>query len=208
MDQRDKHYGDKFLNSSEYIAMLRALFPQATFVSWNYSICAPMNLRTSSLVSEIDALIDSGTTDNFISPAIITLFKIPTQPLEKPQNLRNVDGTPNKIGELTQVIYLTLWYQGSHIQMFYVADLEDDYMLLRMPFLFAKNPKINWTSGIFSGKIEAWTSNVHYWPFPPLAIRATQMKEMLQSQFINFNPTIQQTTKSTAVKDLLLKPVM
>jgi hypothetical protein len=108
-----------------------------------------------SLVSEINALIDSGATDNFISSAVVTLFKIPTQPLEQPQNLRNVNGTPNKIGKLTQVIYLTLQYKGSHMQMFYVANLGDDYMLLGMPFLFAKNPKINWTSGTFKGKVEA-----------------------------------------------------
>jgi len=172
------------------MAMLRALFPQAAFVSWNHSIRAPINLRSASLTSEIDALIDSGTTDNFISPAIVTLFKIPTQPLEQPQNLRNVDGMPNKIGELTQVIYLTLQYRDSHTQMFYIADLGDDHMLLGMPFLSAKNPKINWTSGTFRGKIEAWTPNVHHRPFLPLAIRATQMKEMLQSQFIQFDPTI------------------
>jgi hypothetical protein len=108
VDRRNECHGDKFLDGSKYTAMLRALFPQATFVSQNHSICAPVNLRSSSLISEIDALIDSGTTDNFISPAVIMLFKIPTQPLEQPQNLRNVDGTPNKIGELTQVIYLTL----------------------------------------------------------------------------------------------------
>jgi hypothetical protein len=91
------------------------------------------------------------------------------------------DGTPNKIGKLTQVIYLTLQYKGLHMQMFYVADLGSDHMLLGMPFLSAKNPKINWTSGTFKGRVEAWTSNVYHRPFPPLAIRATQMKEILQS---------------------------
>jgi hypothetical protein len=85
------------------------------------------------------------------------------------------------------------------MQMFYVADLGDDHMLLGMPFLSAKNPKINWTSGTFRGKIEVWTLNVHHRPFLPLAIRAMQMKEMLQSQFINSGPTIWQTTKSTAL---------
>jgi hypothetical protein len=162
VDQKDECDGDKFLEGSKYMAMLRALFPQAAFVSRNHSICAPVNLKSSSLTSEIDALIDSGATDNFISPAIITLFKIPTQPLEQPQNLRNVNGTPNKIGELTQVIYLTLQYKGSHTQMFYIADLGSDHMLLGMPFLSAKNPKINWTSGTFRGRIEAWTPNVQW----------------------------------------------
>jgi hypothetical protein len=101
VDWRNECHGDKFLDSSKYMAMLRALFPQAAFVSRNHSIHAPINLRSPSLISEIDALIDSGTTDNFISPAVIMLFKIPTQLLEQPQNLRNIDGTPNKIGELT-----------------------------------------------------------------------------------------------------------
>jgi hypothetical protein len=64
------------------MAMLRALFPQAAFISQNHSICAPVNLRSSSLISEIDALIDSGATDNFVLPAVIMLFKINTQPLE------------------------------------------------------------------------------------------------------------------------------
>jgi hypothetical protein len=81
--------------------MLRALFPQAAFVSQNHLIHALINLRSSSLVSEIDALINSGVTDNFILPAVITLFKITTQPLEQPQKLRNVNGTLNKIGKLT-----------------------------------------------------------------------------------------------------------
>jgi hypothetical protein len=108
VDRRNECDGDKFLEGSKYTAMLRALFPQATFVSWNHSIRAPINPRSASLISEINALIDSGTTDNFISPAVVTLFKIPMQPLEQPQNLRNVDGMPNKIGKLTQVIYLTL----------------------------------------------------------------------------------------------------
>jgi hypothetical protein len=46
--------------------------------------------------------------------------------------------------------------------MFYIADLGDNYMLLGMPFLLAKNPKIDWTNGIFRGKIEVWTLDIHH----------------------------------------------
>jgi hypothetical protein len=95
VDRGDECNWDKFLEGLKYMAMLRALFPQATFISRNCSIRPPVNLRSASLISEIDALIDSGATDNFILPAVVTLFKIPTQPLEQPQNLRNIDGVRN-----------------------------------------------------------------------------------------------------------------
>jgi hypothetical protein len=65
--------------------MLRALFPQAVFIPHEQSIHATVNLRSASLISEVDALVDSGATDNFISPAVIQHFGIPTRQLHKPR---------------------------------------------------------------------------------------------------------------------------
>jgi hypothetical protein len=126
--------------------MLRAMFPQAAFLPRDRSIHATVNLRSLRIVSEVDALIDSGATDNFISPAVIEHFSIPTRPLAKPVDIRNVDGTVNKKGKILNVADLVLRFRRkSHTQTFYIADLGDDHMILGMPFLAATNPDINWS---------------------------------------------------------------
>jgi hypothetical protein len=125
-------------------AMLRAIFPQAAFIPKEPAVHAPVNLRSLELISEVAALIDSGATDNFISPQVIKRFEIPTQKLDTPKPLRNVDGTPNKIGAIKQTADLILRYKGkTYTQTFNVADLGGDHILLGMPFLSATNPDIN-----------------------------------------------------------------
>src|SRR3981189_333248 len=98
--------------------MLRALFPQAIFIPKERSIHAPVNLRSLSLISEVDALVDSGATDNFISPAVIQHFSIPTQTMNKPRTICNVDETANKIGAITEVANLIFRFKGTHNQTF------------------------------------------------------------------------------------------
>jgi len=58
--------------------MLRAVFPKAIILPKNSFLQTYINLRAVQLISEIDALVDSGATDNFISPDIIQQFDIPT----------------------------------------------------------------------------------------------------------------------------------
>src|SRR6267154_2592900 len=160
--------------------MLRALFPQAVFIPKERSIHAPINLRSSSIISEVDALIDSGATDNFISPAVIQHFGIPTRTMNTPRTIRNVDGTANKIGAVTKVADLILRFKGTHHQTFYIVDLGDDHMLLGMPFLAATNPVINWTKGTFKGKVKASTPDAHYKPFARTTVGLATMKESLE----------------------------
>ena len=47
--------------------------------------------------------------------------------------------------------------------MFYVINLGLDHMLLGMPFLAAMNPNINWTKGMFRGKVIASFVDAHKW---------------------------------------------
>ena len=63
--------------------MLRAMFPKAILIPKDSSIHTSVNLRSTQLISEVDALIDSGATDNFISSDIIQQFNIPTCVLNK-----------------------------------------------------------------------------------------------------------------------------
>src|ERR1700691_2071863 len=89
-DEQSRH---TFLTGPQLTAMLRAMFPQAAFLPKERSIHATVNLRSLQIVSEVDTLIDSGATENFISPAVVEHFSIPTRPLGKPIDIRNVDGT-------------------------------------------------------------------------------------------------------------------
>jgi hypothetical protein len=167
--------------------MLRALFPQAAFIPKDRSVTIPFNLRSGSLISEVEALIDSGATDNFISPHVIKLWKIPTRKLHRSKAIRNVDGTPNKIGAVTEVVSLSLRFKRkSHVQSFYVVDLGTDNILLGMPFLSATNPDIDWRNKTISGEIEATTMDAiaSHKPLAKLAIPGTAMRTNLEEATI------------------------
>ena len=87
--------------------MLRAIFPDAILIPKDSSIHTSVNLWSAQLISEVDALIDSGTMDNFISPDVIQQFDIPTRILDKQLAIRNVDGTPNKLSKVDRTVDLT-----------------------------------------------------------------------------------------------------
>jgi predicted aspartyl protease len=138
--------------------MLRALFPQAIFMPTQRSLHATVKLHSQYYHTDIQALVDSGATDNFISPTLIKQCRIHTHTLEEPCTIRNVDGTKNTNGEADTVALLEIKYKGNFTaQTFFVIDLRDDRMLLGMPFLAATNPDIDWTNGIFPGDIQAAT---------------------------------------------------
>jgi hypothetical protein len=46
------------------------------------------------------ALLDSGATENFMSLDYAKYLHLPIKTLAKPQQLFNVDGTPNQAGDL------------------------------------------------------------------------------------------------------------
>jgi hypothetical protein len=109
---------------------------------------------------------------------------MPTQDLDKPRTIQNVDGTLNRMGAIEQSTDLILRYQRkTHKQTFYIADLGGDHILLGMPFLSAANPRINWTHNYFKGKIEASTIDAHYEPLPRQSVDTEQMKEDLQIDY-------------------------
>jgi hypothetical protein len=142
--------------------MLRTIFPEAAFIPKQCQVKAPVQLYSKSLRSSIDALLDSGATDNFISPLIVNRFKIETFQLPRPKIVRNVDGSKNSIGPMTDAVNLEVHYHNQIVPLrFYVMNLGSDEMLLGMPFLAAYNPDINWQDGTFSGDIIALTDDTH-----------------------------------------------
>ena len=88
-------------------------------------------MRTKYLRAAIHALLDSGATENFISPKITHHFRLPMHELKKPWLIRNVDGSRNSIVSVTHTITLQVHDdQEKYNQCFFVIDLGGDDMLL------------------------------------------------------------------------------
>ena len=155
-----------FLEGPKQMAMLRVLFPNAVFVvkSNQNSIHAPITFHSKTLHSQVSALINSGATENFISPDLIKHFFIPTYKIPRPKVVRNIDGTKNNISNVTLATTLKIYYQNKVTEhTFYVIGLGNDHMLLGMSFLHDTNPHINWTNSTFKGKVYAMTTDAHKW---------------------------------------------
>ena len=66
----------------------------------------PIQLKIESRNVETRAIVDSGATGIFIDHQFIERHRIRTQALAKPLEINNADGTPNKIGIVTQYMWL------------------------------------------------------------------------------------------------------
>ena len=146
--------------------MIRAIFPSDAFVPKQRSIKAKVQMFTSKVAAEARALIDSGATENFISPSFISRYSIPTHSLSKPKIVRNVDGTKNRNGNIEELVNFEIAYLKINgqlkrkMQTFLILDLGEDDMILGYPFLQATNPEINWTEGNIKGTLWASTEDI------------------------------------------------
>ena len=138
--------------------MLRALFPDAVFIPKQKYVHAPIKFHFNTIHSNVNALVDSDATENFISPELAAHFFIPTL---KPKVIQNVDGTPNQIGRVIKAAILTVHYKSQQTtHTFYIITLGDNHMLLGMPFLATTNPDIDWANGEFIGQIHVGTTDI------------------------------------------------
>jgi len=70
------------------------------------------------------ALVDSGTTKNFIDRETIKKLKLGTKKLETPVGLQNIDGTFNKSGQITHYLNLLISCRTKkNSECFYVTNL-------------------------------------------------------------------------------------
>jgi hypothetical protein len=72
-----------------------------------------VSIRASYNMADIRALVDSGTTDNFIQPNFIKRMGLGTQELDKPKNIYNIDDTTNKAGQITYYLMLAITTGGT-----------------------------------------------------------------------------------------------
>ena len=94
-------------------------------------------------------LVDSGATDNFIDPRLITRLGLGTRDLERPQKIWNIDGTNNQAGMLTQYVDLSVRTgKREEAMRFLVTSLGNEDLILGYPWLTTFEPQFNWTNGV------------------------------------------------------------
>jgi len=84
--------------------------------------------------------------------------------LDNPCNVRNVDGTPNKAGKITEAIDLVTLHQGTSVtHIFFIADIEPDDFILGYPFLEASAPVVNWADATLEDVTTLSTLDADKW---------------------------------------------
>jgi len=124
-------------------------------------------LRTRKKRVDQKALLNSGATECFIHPQVITRLGLDMQKLQNPHNVRNVDGTPNKAGKITEAVDLVTQHQGIKItHVFFIVDIGPDDFILGYPFLEASMPIVNWADAKLEDTMTLSTLDANKWQLP------------------------------------------
>src|SRR5579863_7194853 len=132
------------------MTLARGLCVQTTCVTLPRAMQIPMFISGVQKVE--NALIDSGATDNFLTPNLAQRLGLRIQKLQIPKPILTVDGSEHVQGNITEFVNLRIRL-GNQVrqQMFYVATLGQDRAILGFPFLQKFNPQIDWTMGTIKG---------------------------------------------------------
>jgi len=96
----------------------------------------------------VKALLDSGATGLFMSKSLAQKGGYKLIKLDRPLQVRNVDGTGNSGGAITHEVEVNMFYKG-HVERVRmdVCELGKTDVILDMPWLAAHNPEIDWEKG-------------------------------------------------------------
>jgi len=102
---------------------------------------------TSELHS-VKALLDSGVTRSFIDRDFIRSKGINTRTLSRNIPVFNIDGSPNKAGQISEVVDILLRYKThSKRILLAVSRLGKQSLILGYNWLKDHNPKVDWEKG-------------------------------------------------------------
>src|SRR5260221_75984 len=128
----------------------RGLCIRTTCITLPRAIQIPLFLSGVRRVE--NALIDSGATDNFLTPTLAKRLGLAVQKLKIPKPMLTVDGSPHKQGSITEYTDLILKVGSQRRkQRFYLATLGQDRAILGFPFLQKFNPTVNWSNATIKG---------------------------------------------------------
>jgi len=96
----------------------------------------------------VRALLDSGATGLFMSKGLVQKGGYKLMKLDRPLQVRNVDGTGNSGGAIMHEVEVNMFYKG-HVERVRidVCELGKTDAILGMPWLAAHNLEIDWEKG-------------------------------------------------------------
>ena len=118
------------------MAWVRALRVNAVYVSRQTSMKIPSIFRSAYSMADEKVLIDSGATANFLDRRVAKQLGFKPKKLERPVPVKNINGTPNKDGQLTHCIHL--WVQlgeKKELMLFVMTVHLEHYFSFTYPFL-------------------------------------------------------------------------
>jgi len=96
----------------------------------------------------VEALLDSGATGIVMSSEFARKQGFKLKKLERPMQVRNVDGTLNKEGPIENMVEVNLYFKG-HVERTEIDVIGDQKwsVIIGMPWPACYNPKVNWRMG-------------------------------------------------------------
>ena len=104
-------------------------------------------IHTSNKRAETPALLDSGATENFINHRYATHLCLPIKRLPNPRKVFNVDGTPNKKGDIQFYTDLEVDWPRSGLGTWRTGFAPEPDLMFRFRFTHMAEPNIYWGSG-------------------------------------------------------------
>jgi len=96
----------------------------------------------------VEALLDSEVTGLVMSSEFARRQGFKLKKLERPMNVRNVDGSLNKEGPIEHTVKVNIYYQGHRKRTeIDVIGGQKWTVILGMPWLTHYNPEIDWRTG-------------------------------------------------------------
>ena len=96
----------------------------------------------------VKALLDSGATGLVMSSEFAKKQGFKLKKLERPMNVRNVNGLFNKEGPIENIVEVNIYYQGHRERTgINVIRGQKWIVILEMPWLACYNPEIDWRIG-------------------------------------------------------------
>ena len=108
----------------------------------------PVTLQTTHKKVPIEAFLDCGATECFVSQRFIDEHRLGVRYMKTPRKIANTDGSPNAGGNLRYYADFTVTTRAqSHPLRFYITDIGPDNLVLGYPWFKAMNITPDWNNG-------------------------------------------------------------